>query len=161
MKIQHTSFSTLRMSGPTENLLFTIVRLVMMFTATSPTLLKDDRPYRVPLALGLFLLSLVLILLLFTGFLVVVFTGGFFGLVVLVGALGLVVVGLAFALSDFSFLALDSKALTIFSDIVSSTGAWGVSSILVTGSGISVDWSLSLFSPARGVFFFLCEVFLK
>lgn len=71
------------------------------FTATSPVLLKDDSPYRVPFALGLLFSGVVFTLFFVTdGLLVVVFTGAlvFVGLALVgfAGALTGVLEGLGF-----------------------------------------------------------------
>lgn len=82
-----TSFSTLSISGPTAKLLLTVVWSAIMLTETSPVLLNDDKPYNVPLALGL-LFCEVLVLFLVGGFFVVIFAGAFVGF-----GLGLVALG--------------------------------------------------------------------
>lgn len=47
-----TSFSTFKVRGPTKNLVFTVVWLLITFTLTSPSRRKVLRPYIVALALG-------------------------------------------------------------------------------------------------------------
>lgn len=130
-----------------------------MLTATSPVLLNDDNPYKVPFALGLLLETVVLVLFLVgTGFLLVLgFDVGFvLGFVVLVGGFGLGV-GFAFPLSDFN--ALPSAAFWICS---TGFSLLGLSTLLFFS--VSLDAILSLvFSalPARAAFFFLLDVFLE
>lgn len=109
-----TSFSTLRIRGPTAKWLLTVVWSERMLTATSPVLLNEDKPYRVPLALGLlFSEPAFTLLLVATGFLV-----DLAGAFVLVGALvvllagalvGLALEGLGLV-SGFCFVALASDA---------------------------------------------------
>lgn len=132
-----------------------------MLTATSPLLLRDERPYNVPLALGL-LFSLDFVLFLFVGgFLVVDVVDGLgFGLAVLAG-FGFTVVLLALVLVAFSLIALDSLVIS-FITISSLTTVF--SSILFVSSNFSAIVAFSVFLsdvPPRAEFFFLFEVFLK
>lgn len=136
-----------------------------MLTATSPTRLKDDNPYRVPLALGLlFSVVFTLFLFLFDGFFVVVLGGLVFGLVVVLAGFGFAVVDLGLAVA-FSFDALDSVAT--FSDTIwlgSSTTTFFSSATVLFSSIFSGIVSFSFFlsvTPPRAEFFFLVEVFLK
>lgn len=162
-----------------------------MLTATSPVLLNDDKPYNVPLALGL-LFSEVFVLFLVGGFLVVVFVGlGLgFGLVALVGGfvsglvggfvgglvsgfVGVLVGGFVGGLVGGLVLIVVGLAFSepVFSLIALASSAAGVCSVITSFGFTSFVWIISSLTVSgtsatvalltRAAFFFLFKFFLK